>query len=78
MGICGVWLLITYGIDFEAMYGMDLASFGMPVIGKVHGVWNPVSFVKVVAFGIIVSFISSIFPAYWAADKDPVKTIYHR
>lgn len=78
MGVCGVWLMIAYGIDFEALYGMDLASFGMPVIGKVYGVWNPVSFAKVVAFGIIVSFISSVFPAYWAADKDPVKTIYHR
>lgn len=78
MGVCGVWLMIAYGIDFEALYGMDLASFGMPVIGKVYGVWNPVSFIKVVSFGIIVSFISSIFPAYWAADKDPVKTIYHR
>ncbi|HEY8344504.1 MAG TPA: ABC transporter permease [Bacillota bacterium] len=78
MGICGVWLMSTYGIDFERLYGMDLASFGMPVIGKIYGVWNPVSFAKVVAFGIIVSLISSVFPAYWAADKDPVQTIYHR
>ncbi|HHU51237.1 MAG TPA: ABC transporter permease [Firmicutes bacterium] len=78
MGVGGVWLMNTYGIDFERLYGMDLASFGMPVIGKVYGVWNPFSFAKVVAFGIIVSFISSVFPAYWAADKDPVQTIYHR
>jgi putative ABC transport system permease protein len=78
MGIGGVWMMITYGLDFEAMFGMDMASFGMPVIGKVYGVWNPAAFVKVVSFGIIVSFLASIWPAYRAADKDPVKTIYHR
>ena len=77
LGVAGVWLMVAHGIDFEAMYGMDLASFGMPVIGKVYGVWNPAAFVKVVAFGIIVSFLSSILPAYQAADKDPVRTIYH-
>jgi putative ABC transport system permease protein len=60
------------------MYGMDMSSFGMPVIGKVYGVWNPAAFLKVVAFGIIVSLLASIFPAYQAADKDPVQTIYHR
>ena len=78
LGVAGVWMMVTNGIDFEAMYGMDLASFGMPVIGKVYGVWNPAAFIKVVAFGIIVSFLASILPAYQAAEKDPVQTIYHR
>lgn len=78
LGVAGVWMMVINGIDFEAMYGMDMSSFGMPVIGKVYGVWNPAAFIKVVAFGIIVSFLASILPAYQAADKDPVRTIYHR
>ena len=78
LGIAGVWMMVVNGIDFEAMYGMDMSSFGMPVIGKVYGVWNPAAFIKVVAFGIIVSLLASILPAYQAAEKDPVQTIYHR
>ncbi len=78
LGFVGVWIMVANGVDFEAMYGMDLSSFGMPVIGKVYGIWNPAAFIKVIAFGIIVSFLASIFPAYQAADKDPVQTIYHR
>ncbi len=78
LGFVGVWIMVANGVDFEAIYGMDLSSFGMPVIGKVYGIWNPAAFIKVIAFGIIVSFLASIFPAYQAADKDPVQTIYHR
>lgn len=78
LGFAGVWMMVAHGIDFEALYGLDLASFGMPVIGKVYGVWNPAAFIKVFTFGIIVSFLASIFPAHRAAVQDPVKTIYHR
>ncbi|NLY75424.1 MAG: ABC transporter permease [Firmicutes bacterium] len=78
LGFAGVWMMVARGIDFEALYGLDLASFGMPVIGKVYGVWNPAAFIKVYTFGIIVSFLASIFPARRAAVQDPVKTIYHR
>ncbi|NLM97208.1 MAG: hypothetical protein GX175_06340, partial [Halanaerobiaceae bacterium] len=42
-----------------------------------YGVWNPAAFIKVFAFGVIVSLLSSILPAYWAADKDPIESIYH-
>ncbi|MGM0441984.1 MAG: ABC transporter permease [Elusimicrobiota bacterium] len=78
MGGFGVWLFTIYGIDWGALTGTEMASFGVPVIGKMYGVWNPGSFVFVFFFGIIVSCLSSIPPAYWAADKDPVKSIYHR
>ncbi|MFW6035933.1 MAG: ABC transporter permease [Halothermotrichaceae bacterium] len=78
MGIIGVWLLAIYGIDFGALMGMDMASFGVPILGKLYGVWNMKAFVMVFSFGVIVSLLSSIIPAYWAARKDPVKAIYHR
>lgn len=78
MGIAGVGLLAKYGVDFGAFAGMDMASFGLPIIGKMYGVWNPAAFVKVFIFVVLTSLLASILPAYWAADKDPVKTIYHR
>lgn len=78
MGIAGVWLMAKYGVDFGAMSSMDMASFGLPILGKMYGVWNPAAFIGIFTFVVIISFLASILPAYWAADKDPVKTIYHR
>lgn len=75
-GLIGVGLFARIGLDFSTM--IDISEFGIPVIGKIYGVWNPASFFTVFAFGILVSFFSSILPAYWAADKDPIKAIYHK
>lgn len=77
MGIIGVYFMVKYGLDFDAMIGMDLSSFGLPALGRTYGVWNPAAIIKVFSFGIVISFISSILPAYWAADKDPVEAIDH-
>ncbi len=79
LGAFGVWIFTIYGIDFGTIMGsnIEMASFGIPVIGKMYGVWNPESFLLVFSFGVIVSFLSSILPAYWAASKDPVEAIYH-
>lgn len=78
MGIGGVWLMAKYGVDFAGLAGMDMASFGLPILGKIYGVWNPAGFAWVFLFVVIVSFLAGTLPAYWAANKDPVKTIYHR
>lgn len=78
LGVIGVWLFTIYGIDFGALFGLNMASYGIPILGKLYGVWNPDAFLMVFSFGIIVSLLSSILPAYWAASKDPVKAIYHR
>lgn len=75
-GLIGVGLFTVIGLDFSIL--IDMAPFGIPVIGKIYGVWNPSSFITVFAFGVIVSLLSSILPAYWAADKDPIKAIYPR
>lgn len=78
LGLIGVWLYVHYGIDFSAMVDVDMASFGVPVLGRMYGVWNPGAFVTVFCFGVGISLVSSILPAYWAAAKDPVQAIYHR
>ncbi len=78
MGFGGVWLFTHFGIDWSKFANMDMASFGIPVVGKLYGVWNPMAFVNIFLFGVIVSLFSSILPARWAAKKDPVKSIYHR
>ena len=81
LGVFGVWIFRIYGIDWGAMMGMEnmnMSTFGIPVLGKMYGVWNPAAFISVFMFGIIVSLLASILPAYWAASKDPIKAIYHK
>ena len=78
MGAVGVWYLVRFGVDFSAMAQLDMTSFGVPVLGKTHGVWNPNAFITVFAYGVAVSFLSSILPGYWAAAKDPIQAIQHR
>lgn len=78
LGLGGVGLMTRFGIDFAALYGFDLGAFGVPVLDRIYGVWNPAAFIEVFVFGVIISLLSSILPAYWAADKDPIKAIYHR
>lgn len=78
IGVFGVGLFARYGLDLGALTGLDMSSFGIPVLGKMYGVWNLEAFLFVFTFGVIVSLLSSILPAYWAAVKDPVKAIYHR
>jgi len=81
LGAIGVWVFSIYGIDWGAMMGMenmDMSTFGIPVIGKMYGVWNLEAFILVFSFGVVVSMVSSILPAYWAASKNTIEAIYHK
>ena len=36
-GIGGVWPMVKYGVDFADWAGMDMASFGLPILGRLYG-----------------------------------------
>ena len=77
-GAAAVWALVSYGMDWGAMMGgVDMTSFGIPVVGRTYGVWNPGAFLFDFLFAVLVSSLSRILPSYWAASKDPVKAIDH-
>jgi putative ABC transport system permease protein len=78
LGWVGVFFLSKYGLDFTALTRMDMSSFGIPIIGKLYGVWNLKVFAEVSLFALLVSFTASIPPAYWAAKKNPVDAIERR
>ena len=80
LGYIGVSWLVNNGISFVALYGemADLAQFGIPIIDEIYGVWNYSTFSYIFFLGIFVAILSSILPAYWAANKDPVEAIYRR
>ena len=76
LGAIGVGLLARIGVDFTSMMQIDMADWGIPVLGKIYGSWNLATFGQGFLFATIVSLLASILPAYWAADKDPIEAIY--
>ncbi|MCK4258448.1 MAG: ABC transporter permease [Halanaerobiales bacterium] len=77
LGAIGVITLKKYGIDL-AWFGFDGMDYGLPLSGVFYGEWNLPVFIFVFNFGVVVSFLSSILPARWAARKNPIDAIYHR
>jgi len=78
MGIIGLAIFNINGIDMAAMTAGGDMTYGFPLSGTIYAGWEISSFIFVFVYGIVISILSSIFPALWAARKDPVKAIYHR
>ena len=78
MGIIGLYIFNINGIDMAAMTGGGDFDYGFPLSGTIYAGWEINSFIFVFVYGVFISVLSSVFPALWAARKDPVKAIYHR
>ena len=76
LGFFGVSWLVNKGF-YLGFYG-DLSQYSIPLLDTIYGVWNIPAFGYIFFLGIIVALLSSIFPAYWAAHKNPVEAIYRR
>ncbi|MCK8817852.1 ABC transporter permease [Natroniella sulfidigena] len=72
MGGVGVYWLSNFGIDLTGAIDSD---FGLPVIERTYGVFNPSAFTLIITFSIVISLLASIFPAYWAACKSPIDAL---
>ncbi|MGM0420004.1 MAG: ABC transporter permease [Bacillota bacterium] len=71
------YFFVRLGVSMDVVGGGDV-TYGIPIMGRLYGSWNLSSFIFIFIFGIVVAVVASIFPAYWAARKDPIKAIYHR
>ena len=78
MGIIGLAIFNINGIDMATMTGGGEMNYGFPLSGTIYAGWDINSFIFVFAYGVFISVLASVFPALWAARKDPVKAIYHR
>jgi len=75
LGSLGILYFNLKGINLAIFGGME--DWGLPIMGRLYGYWNPPAFIFVIIFGVAVSLLASIFPARWAARKDPVEAIYN-
>jgi putative ABC transport system permease protein len=78
MGSIGLLIFNLNGIDMAALTAGGDVTYGFPLSGTIYAGWEISSFVFVFVYGVSISVLASIFPALWAARKDPVKAIYHR
>jgi putative ABC transport system permease protein len=78
LGAVSVYFFSNFGLDFSMFIDIDMSTFGIPIVSKIYGVWNPWTFVYMFFFAIFGSMLASILPARWAAKKDPVDAIYRR
>lgn len=78
LGIIGLLIFNLNGIDMAAMTAGGDITYGFPLTGTIYAGWEINSFIFVFIYGVFISVLASVFPALWAARKDPVKSIYHR
>lgn len=71
-------MLRHYGLDLHSLYHGAEQSIGLPVTGKIYGVFNPQAFALIFSFVIVLSMLASIIPSWQAAGKDPVIAIYKK
>ena len=71
-----VFWLAEIGMRMEVL--LDMEGLGVPMGDMIYGAWNPLSFFLIFGFVVVVAVISSLFPSYWAARKDPVEALQYR
>jgi len=78
LGAFAVGLLAWLGLDIRLIYGDALDGIGIPMTGRLYGVWNQASFILIFLFVLLLTVIASLLPSFWAARKDPIEAIYER
>lgn len=65
---------VKYGLNWGFMM-RDMGDIGYRVTGVSRGVWNPTMIVIAFVFGIVVSALTSIFPARVASRMEPTEAL---
>lgn len=74
LGCLAIAWLVSNGFNV-ANFG-DWSQYGIPIVDRIYGVWNYQAFLYIFVLSVAVAVLSSIWPSYWAARKDPVEAIY--
>lgn len=66
--------LVNYGIDFGYVM-KDIGDIGYRQTAVMRGIWNPAMIITAFVAGIIISAITSIYPARVAAKMEPTEAL---
>ncbi len=65
---------VKYGLDWGYMM-RDIGDIGYRITGVSRGVWNPTMIVGAFIFGIVISALTSIYPARVASRMEPTEAL---
>jgi putative ABC transport system permease protein len=65
---------VKYGINWGYLM-RDVGDIGYRITGVSHGVWNPTMIVTAFLAGIVISAITSIYPAWVASRMEPTEAL---
>jgi putative ABC transport system permease protein len=65
---------VKYGINWGFMM-RDVGDFGYRITGVSRGVWNPTMIIGAFIFGIVISALTSIYPARVASRMEPTEAL---
>jgi hypothetical protein len=57
LGAVSVYFFSNFGLDFSMFIDIDMSTFGIPIVSKIYGVWNPWTFVYMFFFSSSTSII---------------------
>jgi len=65
---------VKYGLNWGFMM-RDVGDFGYRITGASRGVWNPTMIIVAFVFGIVISALTSIYPARVASRMEPTEAL---
>jgi ABC-type lipoprotein release transport system permease subunit len=74
LGILFNYPLVEYGINWGFMM-RDIGDVGYRVTGVSRGIWNPTMIVITFVAGIVISALTSIYPARVASKMEPTEAL---
>ena len=74
LGILLNWPLVALGINFGDMM-KDIGDIGYRVTSTMYGTWRPGFILLTFIFGIVISAIVSIYPAWVASRMEPTEAL---
>jgi len=67
--------LAPVGVDFSGLNFKELGDFGYRMTNKMYGEWDPPMVALTFFMGIIISAVTSIYPAWVASRMQPTEAL---
>ncbi len=78
LGMLGTWPMVAYGLDYSEMLGGEtIETAGIVLSTRIFAAWDPVGTAAYAFAGLLLTSLSSVYPAWRAANLEPVAAMRH-